>query len=130
MYNIDNITREHVIELNLLMLPEEHCLSSQIMSIFNIKERNLKGPMKGLQASSLETILHLVSMGLGSTFIPALAAYSGRANIEGVIMRKVDIPRAKRTIRMVYRKSYFRKDNLGLLANSIIKELPNTVTIL
>ena len=45
-------------------------------------------------------------------------------------MRKVDIPRAKRTIRMVYRKSYFRKDNLGLLANSIIKELPNTVTTL
>ena len=112
------------------MLAEEHCLSSQIMSIFNIKEKNLKGPMKGLQASSLETILHLVSMGLGSTFIPSLAAYSGRANIEGVIMRKVDIPRAKRTIRMVYRKSYFRKDNLGLLANSIIKELPNTVTTL
>ena len=39
-------------------------------------------------------------------------------------------PRAKRTIRMVYWKSYFRKDNLGLLANSIIKELPNTVTTL
>ena len=62
LYNIDNITREHVIELNFLMLPEEHCLSSQIMSIFNIKERNLRGPMKGLQASSLETILHLVSI--------------------------------------------------------------------
>ena len=83
--------------------------------------------MPKLNASSLETLVQLVGMGLGVTLVPALSVHGGRLATDKVILRKVEIPNAIREVRLVYRNSFPREAALRLFCNIISKVLPNTV---
>jgi LysR family hydrogen peroxide-inducible transcriptional activator len=83
--------------------------------------------MPKLNASSLETLVQLVGMGLGVTLVPALSVHGGRLATDKVILRKVEIPNAIREVRLVYRNSFPREAALQIFCNIISKVLPNTV---
>ena len=114
-------------KLDLLLLPEEHCLSDQVKSVCGIKSVNSDYAMQWLHAGSLETILQFVAMGQGSTLVPALAAYEGRINTQGLVVRKLDIDSAYRNISIAFRKDYSKESDLKALASFIKENLPNIV---
>ena len=128
LYTKEEITKADLTDLDILLLSDMHCLSKQVMKICNLKERK-KGIMESLGAFTLETLVQLVSAGYGCTLVPALSVHGGWMMASGVIARKLDIPEAKRRIRMVYRNSFPQPQTLNALAEVIKEQLPNTVHV-
>ncbi|MCK4587614.1 MAG: hydrogen peroxide-inducible genes activator, partial [Gammaproteobacteria bacterium] len=96
--------------------------------VCRLKERR-EGIMESLGAFTLETLVQLVAAGYGCTLVPALSVHGGWMTASGVIARQLDVPDAKRRIRMVYRKSFPQPQTLKVLAEVINNNLPNTVHI-
>ncbi len=127
LYTQDDIGLDDLARLDVLLLSNEHCLSEQVMTACQMKERPDSGPMAGLKASSLETLVQLVAMGMGVTLVPALSVHGGRLAADGVILREIGVPQAYRRIGLVYRSTFPRRAGLTLLADNIRQVLPNTV---
>ncbi|HCL94085.1 MAG TPA: LysR family transcriptional regulator [Gammaproteobacteria bacterium] len=126
-YNQDEVSLADLKDEKVLLLSEEHCLSEQIISACKIDSRDSANPLPRLNASSLETLVQLVGMGLGITLIPALSVHGGRLATDKVILREVSIPQAVRQVRLVYRQTFPRQPALGALSDIISAVLPNTV---
>ncbi len=129
LYTKEEITRDDLAELDILLLSEMHCLSKQVMKVCRLKERR-EGIMESLGAFTLETLVQLVAAGYGCTLVPALSVHGGWMIASGVIARQLDVPEAKRRIRMVYRKSFPQPQALKVLADVINNNLPNTVHLI
>jgi len=121
---------EDLAQLDLLLLSEEHCLSGQVMSACSMQRRPESGPVADFAAASLETLVQLVGMGVGSTLVPALAVHGGRLQVQGVIVRKLNFSEAGRRVRMVHRTTFPRMQALEAVADVIRTHLPNTVHVL
>jgi len=126
-YNKDEVSLADLKDEKVLLLSEEHCLSEQIISACKIDSRDSANPLPRLNASSLETLVQLVGMGLGITLVPALSVHGGRLATDKVILREVSIPQAIRQVRLVYRQTFPRQPTLGALSEIISAVLPNTV---
>ncbi len=126
-YNQDEVSLADLKDEKVLLLSEEHCLSEQIISACKIDSRDSANPLPRLNASSLETLVQLVGMGLGITLVPALSVHGGRLATDKVILREVSIPQAFRQVRLVYRQTFPRQPALGALSDIISAVLPNTV---
>lgn len=129
LYTKEEITRADLADLDILLLSEMHCLSKQVMKVCRLKERR-EGIMESLGAFTLETLVQLVSAGYGCTLVPALSVHGGWMTASGVIARQLDVPEAKRRIRMVYRNSFPQPQTLNVLAQVIKDNLPNTVKLI
>ncbi len=129
LYTKEEITRADLADLDILLLSEIHCLSKQVMKVCRLKERR-EGIMESLGAFTLETLVQLVSAGYGCTLVPALSVHGGWMSASGVIARQLDIPEAKRCIRMAYRNSFPQPQTLDVLAEVIKNNLPNTVKLI
>jgi LysR family hydrogen peroxide-inducible transcriptional activator len=127
LYNKDDITRRDLKKLDLLLLADGHCLARQVMDVCRVDEQTIGSDTADLRAASLETLLQLVSAGYGSTLVPALAMQGSWMTGSGIIARKLDISDAYRTVRLVFRKTFPRKQAIEVLAGMIRKHLPNTV---
>lgn len=130
LYTQDDIALEDLSQLDLLLLSEEHCLSGQVMSACSMQRRPESGPVADFAAASLETLVQLVGMGVGSTLVPALAVHGGRLQVQGVIVRKLNFAEAGRRVRMVHRTTFPRMQALEAMADVIRTHLPNTVHVL
>ena len=115
----------------LLLLGEGHCLRGQVLDVCSYamtKER------EDFQATSLETIRHMVSTGIGITLIPQTAIESKNFNQNSPIKY---IPFSKpvpaRSVGFLFRKTSNRKtcfQNLACLIQKIIqKEFSNKETV-
>lgn len=127
LYNKDEITLEDIEESGLLLLSEGHCLADQALEMCHVSERNSQGDMANLRASSLETLLQLVSAGYGTTLVPALALSGSRITGSGVVTRQLEIEHASRRVVLYYRSSFPRSKVIELLGKQIQAHLPNTV---
>lgn len=126
LYTKEEITRDDLGELNILLLSDMHCLSRHVMKVCRLKERR-EGIMETLGAFTLETLVQLVAAGYGCTLVPALSIHGSWMTASGVIARKLDIPEAKRRVRMVYRHSFPQPQTLKAFSEVIKNSLPNTV---
>ena len=117
------------LDLNhLLLLSDGHCLRDQIMEIWEAYDKNNNILSEyDTKASSLETLINLVAVGEGFTFVPALALQSAWTTDKGIQVRKLKHKKAYRKIRLVFRKNYYKKNLLIELSRTIIDFLPNTV---
>ncbi len=129
LYTKDEITREDIENLDLLLLADGHCLANQVMDACGWEHRPVNSEMGELRAASLETLLQLVGAGFGSTFVPALATRGSWMTDSGIVARELDLPDTQRRISMVYRNSFPRKQALEGLASVIRDNLPNTVAV-
>jgi LysR family hydrogen peroxide-inducible transcriptional activator len=128
-YTKEQITEQDLDNSELLLLSEGHCLAQQAMDICHLENRQQQGEMANLRASSLETLMQLVSAGYGTTLVPALALAGSWASGRGVITRELDLPNAWRQVSLYYRASFPRPEALHALTQTIKDNLPNTVQL-
>jgi len=126
-YTQEEITQQDLDNSDLLLLSEGHCLAQQAMQACHLSERKQQGEMANLRASSLETLLQLVSAGYGTTLIPALALTGSWVSGRGIITRELNLADTWRDISLYYRASFPRLTALETLTTTILSSLPNTV---
>jgi LysR family hydrogen peroxide-inducible transcriptional activator len=87
-------------EMRLLLLEEGHCFRDQALSFCNMQSP----PREVLDASSLSTLVQMVSAGLGVTLIPEMAV-AVETRSASVSVARFKNPQPSRTIGMVWRKT-------------------------
>ncbi|MBO0766680.1 MAG: LysR family transcriptional regulator [Hyphomicrobiaceae bacterium] len=92
---------ESLREMRLLLLEEGHCFRDQALSFCNM---NSPLPREVLDASSLSTLVQMVSAGMGVTLVPemAVAVETRRAPVSVARFKE---PQPSRTIGMIWRKT-------------------------
>ena len=88
-------------EMRLLLLEEGHCFRDQALSFCNMKSSL---PRDMLDASSLSTLVQMVSAGMGVTLIPEMATVV-EARSASVSVARFKNPQPSRTIGMIWRKT-------------------------
>lgn len=88
-------------EMRLLLLEEGHCFRDQALSFCKLQSSL---PREMLDASSLSTLVQMVSAGLGVTLIPEMAVAVEARSASVSVVRFKD-PQPSRTIGMIWRKT-------------------------
>jgi len=92
---------EKLREMRLLLLEEGHCFRDQALSFCNMQS---SPPREILDASSLSTLVQMVSAGMGVTLIPEMAVPVETRSATVSVARFRD-PQPSRTIGMIWRKT-------------------------
>ena len=87
--------------MRLLLLEEGHCFRDQALSFCNMQASS---PREVLDASSLSTLVQMVSAGIGVTLIPEMAV-AVETRSASVSVTRFKNPQPSRTIGMVWRKT-------------------------
>jgi LysR family transcriptional regulator, hydrogen peroxide-inducible genes activator len=87
--------------MRLLLLEEGHCFRDQALSFCNMQS---SPPRELLDASSLSTLVQMVSAGIGVTLIPEMAV-AVETRSASVSVARFKNPQPSRTIGMVWRKT-------------------------
>lgn len=125
--DLKDISARDLARADLLLLADGHCLADQARSLCGTAALPRSPEANDLRAASLETLLHLVRAGFGTTLVPALAIRKPWLAEHGIIARPLHIPEAQRTIRLVYRRAFPRVQALEALAQVVLDALPGTV---
>src|SRR5271154_6132338 len=88
-------------EMRLLLLEEGHCFRDQALSFCNMQSSL---PREVLDASSLSTLVQMVSAGMGVTLIPEMAVVV-ETRSASVSVAPFKDPQPSRTIGMIWRKT-------------------------
>jgi LysR family hydrogen peroxide-inducible transcriptional activator len=94
-------TSEALCDMRLLLLEEGHCFRDQALSFCNTRSSQ---PAQTLDASSLSTLVQMVSAGMGVTLIPEMAV-AVETRSASVSVARFKNPQPSRTIGMVWRKT-------------------------
>jgi LysR family hydrogen peroxide-inducible transcriptional activator len=92
---------EKLCDMRLLLLEEGHCFRDQALSFCNIQS---SPPRETLDASSLSTLVQMVSAGIGVTLIPEMAV-EVETRSAPVSVARLKNPQPSRTVGMVWRKT-------------------------
>jgi LysR family hydrogen peroxide-inducible transcriptional activator len=92
---------ETLCEMRLLLLEEGHCFRDQALSFCNMQSSMSR---ETLDASSLSTLVQMVSAGMGVTLIPEMAVAVETRSASVSVARFKD-PQPSRTIGMIWRKT-------------------------
>ena len=84
----------------LLLLADGHCLRDQALDVCRLAGAAERA---GFQATSLETLRHMVAGGVGITLLPALAVEPPVPAYPGIVLREFAGPAPSRSIAMVWR---------------------------
>ena len=87
--------------MRLLLLEEGHCFRDQALSFCNMQS---SPPRELLDASSLSTLVQMVSAGIGITLIPEMAV-AVETRSASVSVARFKNPQPSRTIGMIWRKT-------------------------
>jgi LysR family transcriptional regulator, hydrogen peroxide-inducible genes activator len=94
-------TSKRLRSMRLLLLEEGHCFRDQALSFCKMRSSL---PRKALDASSLSTLVQMVSAGMGVTLIPEMAA-AVETRSASVSVARFKNPQPSRTIGMIWRKT-------------------------
>ena len=92
---------EKLRDMRLLLLEEGHCFRDQALSFCNMQS---SPPRETLDASSLSTLVQMVSAGIGVTLIPEMAV-AVETRSAPVSVARLKNPQPSRTVGMVWRKT-------------------------
>ena len=106
----------------MVLLEDGHCLRDQVLGICP-DDRHVRTAR--LQATSLETLRHMVAAGAGYSLIPNLAGKDDLGKL--VCYRSFRRPVPGRTIGLVWRRGFARSGDLASLAKLIRESLPRMV---
>lgn len=101
---------------DLILLEDGHCLRDQALAAFHID------PPKGddvFAATSLHTLVQMVSAGLGVSFLPEMAVRAGLADMPGVVVRPIAAKAPRREIVVAWRTGSSRAAEARLLAEAL-----------
>jgi LysR family hydrogen peroxide-inducible transcriptional activator len=120
----DALSKKSIIQLldlnekEMLLLEEGHCLRGQALDVCfsaGATENNT------FRATSLETLRHMVSEGMGMTLLPELSVPKKRTKSDAVNYIPFCDPKPSRRIGMLYRKGSYREETYQKIAQ-VIKE--------
>lgn len=102
-------------EMRLLLLEEGHCFRDQALSFCNV---NAGMPRELLDASSLSTLVRMVSAGIGVTLIPEMAV-EVETRSASVSLSRFQGRQPSRTIGMIWRKTSPLADQLMQISDVV-----------
>ena len=100
----------------LLLLDEGHCLRDQALDVCG---RGQEKRLVNFGATSLATLLQMVSNGMGLTLLPEIAVHAEADKMGGLAITPFAEPMPYREIALFWRKSSKRLPDFGALAHSI-----------
>ena len=103
-------------EQEMLLLEEGHCLRGQALDVCfsaGATENN------SFRATSLETLRHMVSEGIGMTLLPELAVPKKRTTSDAITYIPFSEPKPNRRIGMLYRQGSYREETYRKMAQVI-----------
>lgn len=103
------------LEGRLLLLEEGHCLREHALAACGDAERASRERRPGLEATSLLTLVEMVTFGLGVALLPEMAVARGLLKGTGLTSRPL-VKGPRRTIALVARASTARGSELDALA--------------
>ncbi|UXN61016.1 hydrogen peroxide-inducible genes activator [Phyllobacterium zundukense] len=110
------MTQEDVALERLLLLEEGHCLRDQALAVCsNVKQRQLVN----YGATSMATLLQMVSHGMGLTLIPEIAVRTEASRNNVRIVAFAD-PEPSREIGLIWRRQSERREDFEALAAAIV----------
>ncbi|HTD75610.1 MAG TPA: LysR substrate-binding domain-containing protein [Steroidobacteraceae bacterium] len=119
------ITQADLRGVPLLLLADGHCLRGQALAACGrFGDEDVEEVFDDFRAVSLETICQLVASGFGCTLLPALAALPPQRPAPSFVMRPLHSPNDSRRIGLVWRRGYPKAQELALLGDLIIANLP------
>jgi len=107
---------ESLREMRLLLLEEGHCFRDQALAFCDLQA----SPREVLDASSLSTLVQMVSAGIGVTFIPEMAVAVETRSAAVCVTRFRD-PQPSRTIGMVWRRTSPLAPQLQQIAETVAR---------
>lgn len=111
--NKASVTRADLVDQNLLLLEEGHCLRDQALEVCHLAGANERA---GFRATSLETLRYMVAGGAGITLLPVLATRPPTAPVEGMRLVPFRDRAPSRRLGMLWRESSTLQDLLAGLA--------------
>jgi LysR family hydrogen peroxide-inducible transcriptional activator len=117
--SVDALEREH-----LLLLQDGHCLRDQALEVCA-----LAGAQEyvGFQATSLETLRHMVAAGVGVTLLPELSVQPPVPRTDRVRLLRFTDPAPYREIGLFWRPANVYRDLLGEVAQALRDPAPGPV---
>ena len=114
------ITLGNLANQEMLLLEEGHCLRGHVLDVCH-----LAGAKEGsqFQATSLETLRHMVGEGMGMTLMPELAVPIKTVKRDAVQYLEFSDPKPNRRIGLLHRKNSYREDvfeNISELIRSVL----------
>ncbi|MDH5184229.1 MAG: LysR substrate-binding domain-containing protein, partial [Gammaproteobacteria bacterium] len=106
--------------LQMLLLEEGHCLRGQALDIC-VKAG--ASEYAGFQATSLETLRHMVGEGMGITLMPELAVHKS-SSAENIRYLPFIDPKPSRRIGVLYRKGSYRHESYVQIVRTIQEAIP------
>jgi LysR family hydrogen peroxide-inducible transcriptional activator len=107
----------------MLLLGAGHCFRDHVLEVCPELSRYSQataGIQKTFEGSSLETIRHMVSLGIGITVLPAMAATDGGA--DGLLRYlPFEPPAPTRRVVLAWRKSFSRQAALEALRQTVLQ---------
>lgn len=113
-------------EADLLLLTDGHCLRDQALAICQTETADEDDRTDDVRATSLQTLMLMVSAGYGCTLLPALAVSHWRG-VPDIAIREIDLPSARRRVSLVTRKSFSRMPAIHKVAEVICDAIPDCV---
>ena len=101
---------------DLILLEDGHCLRDQALTAVNIEAPRGEDVFA---ATSLHTLVQMVSSGLGVSFLPQMAVRAGLADNPGVVVRPISEDAPRREIVVAWRAGSSRAAEAGLLAEAL-----------
>ena len=116
----DSIDSNMLNDKSLLLLGEGHCFRDQVLEACPTTQvGNPNNRYTTVEASSLETIRHMVASGLGVSVLP-LSAVENHRYAEGVIaVRPFTAPAPTRTVAIAWRATFPRPKAIDVLMDAI-----------
>ena len=116
----DSIDSNMLNDKSLLLLGEGHCFRDQVLEACPTTQvGNPNNRYTTVEASSLETIRHMVASGLGVSVLP-LSAVENHRYAEGVIaVRPFTAPAPTRTVAIAWRAAFPRPKAIDVLMDAI-----------
>lgn len=110
---------------DMVLLEDGHCLRNQTIEVC---PSNRRGKFREFQATSLETLRHLVAAGFGYSLMPSLAVETNGRLKKLIVYRSFDGKPVGRTIVLVCRERFGRMNDIETLAAFIRENLPEGVS--
>ena len=101
---------------DLILLEDGHCLRDQALAGIDMEAPRGEDVFA---ATSLHTLVQMISSGLGVSFLPAMAVRAGLADDKGVVIRHFAAEAPRREIVVAWRSGSSRADEARLLAEAM-----------
>lgn len=100
----------------LLLLEQGHCLTDHALSVCHLESLKTQQTFAG---TSLFTLLQMVLGKQGITFVPEMMLQAKAFNTEHLVFRPLEEKGPHREIGLIWRKQYFKANDLTLLGESL-----------